>query len=82
MKKTLYSIIFIYKKDNTILDFDKNKEGYILKVYLIIILAIGIFFGINTGSPGPRSLLLNAMIGQNLSMIFIFPAICLKINYT
>ncbi len=72
---TLIWLLYIYKKEfPDLVRLQQNiKQNW--KIYTAIILGASIMLGINTGSPGSRSLFFNSMLAQNISMIFLIPAL-------
>lgn len=74
---TLIWLIYIFKKEFPELNPNTLRTNIRAnwKILFAIILGISIFLGINTGVPGSRSLFFNSMLAQNISMVFLIPAL-------
>ncbi len=59
------------KKDFKTEFFTRHKKT----IYLMCLLGVSTILAINRGSPGPSSLFASPAIAQNLSILFIFPAL-------
>lgn len=66
------SLIHIFKKIYPQLgQYSSNNKW----LYFTIIISASIILGVNSGAPGPKSIFFGSMVGQNLSMIMVFPAL-------
>lgn len=68
------SLRFFYEKEPAF-KLDAKRKSIDWGLFTTIIAGVSIILALNTGSPGPKSIFLNSMIGQNLSMIFLIPAL-------